>query len=363
MKTIVKFQMALSFATLSILSGCYFPFNNQDEEYNFDPVIYTEPGKITAENCWDFGKIIDTDGDHVLVSSYDDIHIFKFNSSGMELIQTIEFEETSGIFSMIVYRSELIFGLAEADGTGAVYVYTRKGDVWELSQKIRKGIKSDNFGCAIDIDDETMVIGANSIWSGCVGNNCMGKVYVFQKIEGVWEETQEILAEQAEYGDWFGTCVGIHGDLMLAGSPMLPLHVFRFSGAWELSGTEEISALAIAHNENNFMLSGEYEIRAFILEEDGSFSANTMDSIDKQDLPYYGGIVAMRDSLALVATEPEKCYLLKYGDREWNIENIFSPDPGEYCWFSGMAITDHYAIIGGMNSDDSQFGYVYFRDL
>ena len=31
----------------------------------------------------------------------------------------------------------------------------------------------------------------------------------------------------------------------------------------------------------------------------------------------------MRDSLALVATQSEKCYLLKYGDREWNVENIF----------------------------------------
>ena len=28
-----------------------------------------------------------------------------------------------------------------------------------------------------------------------------------------------------------------------------------------------------------------------------------------------------------------------------------------------MAITDHYAIIGGMNYLDTQFGYVYFRDL
>jgi hypothetical protein len=71
----------------------------------------------------------------------------------------------------------------------------------------------------------------------------------------------------------------------------------------------------------------------------------------------------MRDSLALVAKESETCYLFKYVDREWKVVTIFSPDPGEYCWFSGMAMTDRYAIIGGMNSQDSQFGYVYFRDL
>ena len=162
MKNYVKFRLALSFHTLCFLSGCYISFNNADEEDNFDPVIYTEPGKITAENLLGLWKNIATDGDQVLVSSRDDIHIFKCNSSGIELIQTIEFEENYGISVMIVYDSELILGLTESYGTGTVYVYTRKGDLWELSQEIRKE-KKGKFWIRNRYADETMVVGASSI--------------------------------------------------------------------------------------------------------------------------------------------------------------------------------------------------------
>ena len=362
MKSNVKFSLALLFALLCLMSD--FPFNDREEDFGFEPLITTEDGKITAENHWDFGKIIATDGDHVLVSSYDDIHIFKYNSSGIELIQTIEFEGTSGIFSMVVYRSELVFELADYYGTGIVYVYSRNGDVWELSQEIRKGRNQDNFGCAIDIEDETMVIGANSFWSSCISaNTCEGMVYVFQKREGLWEEKLEIQADQKETGDRFGTCVGIYGDLILAGSPMQPLHVYKFNGDWEFLRTEEIHAHAIAHCENNFMVSGGYELRAFILESDGSFSENTINSLDEQDISWSGEIIEIRDSLAIVNMESADCYLLKYGNRQWNIEKVFSPDPGENCTFLGMAITDQYAIIGGMNFEDTRFGYVYFKGL
>jgi hypothetical protein len=364
MRRIVKFRLALSFALLCLMSGCYIAFNNPEEDFDFEPHFQTEPGKITAEFYYGFGTIIATDGDHVLVSSYDDIHIFKYNSSGIELIQTIEFEETSGIISMIVYRSELVFGLADANGTGTVYVYTRNGDAWELSQEIRKGREYDNFGCAIDIDGETMVIGANAVWTSCLtANTCQGRVYVFQKREGVWEETQEILAVQSETHDWFGSCVGIYGDLMLAGSPVLPLHLYKFNGDWELLSTEEIGAYVIAHCKDNFIVRGHNEVRAFILEADGSFSENTFISLDQQDNSWSIQNIEMQDSLAIVNMDYADCSLLKYGNRQWNIEKVFSPDPGEYCTFHGMAITDQYAIIGGMNFEDTQFGYVYFRDL
>ena len=365
MKSKQKFRLALSIAVMCFLTGCYIPFNNYEDDYDesyyepdIEPSIETEPGKITAQNIDNFGKIIATDGDHVLVGSYDDIHIFRYNSSGIELIQTIEFEQTSGISSMIVYRSELIFGLADANGTGTVYVYTRNEDTWELSQKVRKGRRHDNFGCAIDIEGETMVVGANAIWS-----NSEGRVYVFSKNEGAWEETQEMMAEQSEQGDWFGTSVAVNGDLVLAGSPMLPLHVYKFDGTWELLRREQIGAREIAHTENNFVVIGEFFAWAFLLEADGSFSENTLNSLNKQDIAWNGEIIEMRDSLAIVATEPTNCILLKYQNRQWNPGSVFYADPGESCTFEGMAITEDQVIIGGTSYDNYPFCYVYFRDL
>ena len=320
MKSKVKFPLVLSLALLCFMTGCDISFHDRWEVIIPVPLVRVEDGKLSAENDLDFGKIIATDGDHVLVSCFEDIHIYRYNSSGTKLIQTIKFERTSGIFSMVVYRSELIIGLADLSGTGTVYVYSRNGDVWERSQEIRQGRSGDNFGCSIDIDGETMVIGANSLWSDCkTPVPCEGRVIVFQKREGVWEKTQEILADQSETGDEFGTCVGIYGDLMLAGSPMQPLHLYKFNGVWELLRTEEIHARAIAHSENNFMISGDYELRAFILEADGSFSENTINSLNIHDISWSGEIIEMRDSLAIVDMESADCYLLRYGNRQWNI--------------------------------------------
>jgi hypothetical protein len=362
MKRKVKFPLVLSLALLCLMNACYISFNDPGEDY--EPIMEIEPGKISTENILGFGKIIATDGDHVLVSSQQDIHIFKHNSPGIELIQTIGFEGSRSIYSMIVYRSELYFGLPDSDGTGTVYVYSRHGDVWELSQTIRKGRGANTFGCAIDIDGETMVIGASSTWGNCnASDTCDGSVYVYQRREGVWEETHEMQAEQPERSDRFGTCVGIYGDLILVGSPMQPLHLYQFNGDWELLKTEEIHARAIAHSGNNFMVSGDIEIRAFILEADGSLSENAINIYSRRDISYYGEIIEMRDSLAILDRENAGCYLLKYGNRQWNIAKALSPDPGEYCTFQGLAITDRYAIIGGENYKEPMFGFVYFRDL
>lgn len=367
MKSHVKFRLALSFALMCFLSGCYLSFNNWEEppvEPPVEPSIETEPGKITAQGIQNFAHIIATDGDHVLVSSFDQIHIFRYTSPGIELIQTIESEPNSRMISMTVYRSELVFGLLDGNGTGIVYVYTRNGEAWELSQEIRKGRRGDNFGCAIDIEGETMVVGANAIWNSCDASNaCEGRVYVFGKNEGVWEETQEIQADQSETYDWFGTCVAICGDLLLAGSPLLPMHVYQFNGEWELLRTEQIGACTIAHSENNFMVTGEFDAWAFNLEPDGSFSENIIHSLEKKYISWSGDNFEMRDSLAIVNTEYDNCYLLKYGNRQWNIEKVFSPDPGESCDFEGKAFTDQYAIIGGSSYDCYLIGYVYFRDL
>ena len=362
MKRKVKFPLVLSLALLCLMNACYISFNDPGEDY--EPIMEIEPGKISTENILGFGKIIATDGDHVLVSSQHDINIFKHNSPDIELIQTIEFEGSGGIYSMIVYRSELYFGRPDSDGTGTVYVYSRHGDVWELSQTIRKGSGANTFGRAIDIDGETMVIGASGDRGNCDASDaCGGMVYVYQRQAGVWEETREMQAEQPERGDWFGTCVGIYGDLMLVGSPNQSLHLYQFNGDWELLKTEEIHARAIAHSENHFMVSGDFEIRAFIFEADGSLSENGVNVYSRNDISYYGEIIEMRDSLAILDRVNAGCYLLKYGNRQWIIERTFSPDPGEYCTFQGLAITDQYVIIGGENYEDPMFGFVYFRDL
>jgi hypothetical protein len=172
------------------------------------------------------------------------------------------------------------------------------------------------------------------------------------------------MADQSKSDDRFGWCVAIYGDFMLAGSPKIPLHIYKFNEGWELFKTVGISAISISHSENNFMVSSDYQLESFILNSDGSFSENSISSdFDVGTISWYGEITELRDSLAIVDVLSPKCYLFKYKNGNWIIEKTYSPDPGEYCQFMGMSITDKEAIIGGVNAEDTRYSYVYFRSF
>lgn len=356
-----KCQWSLVLSFLYILNGC-----NKDDDNSFDPIFTTEANKITAEFCYDFGRIITADQNYLAVSSYEDIHIFKYDGSGIELIQEIDFDGTSGILSMVMDQSDLYFGLADAYGTGTVYIYTRNGESWDLKQELSIGRNEDNFGSDIDIDGNKMVIGASAPWADgfTFENKEEGRAYIFEYENGIWVQKNEFLADQSEPDDRFGTCVALYNDIMLIGSPMQPLHIYRFNGEWELLRTEDISAFAIEHCEDNFLIGGEYHLNSFLINSDGSFSDIEVNQGNEvTDISWHGEIIEIKDSLAIVDVESSMCYLFKFSNGQWIKDKDLTSDPGEFCTFHGMAITDQHAIIGGMNIENSQYSYVYFRDL
>lgn len=329
-----------------ILNGCKFESKNI-----YYPVVTVGPNKITSYNCTGFGNSIITDNDHVIISSLNFIYIYKVDNHKIELAQTIE----KGAVGMTVDNSTLAFGTLDRNGTGAVSIYQRNGDLWEPNQEVSAGRSGDLFGIAIDIDKEFMVIGAPAC-----SRSSEGRIYIYRKTAGIWKKENEFIAEGSKEFDWFGYSVAIHNDLILAGSGLSLTHFYKYDNKWTLLKTDPMLSENIVHCDSSFLLYSSHQLQSFTLSSNGNISYDTINfDFDGWTL---SGALAIKDTLAMVDIEyPNHCYLLKYNNKHWTKKMVFEPDPGESCIFSGLAITDKYIILGGESGLNDQVSKVYIR--
>ena len=128
-----------------------------------------------------------------------------------------------------------------AQRAGAVYVFTRTGDVWSQQAylKASNAEAGDEFGIAVALLGDTLAVGAwyeDSIATGVNGNqadNSMsegGAVYVFTRAAGVW--SQEAYLKASGYGGVFGHSLALAGDTLAVGAP------FEYGAATGVNGNE-----------------------------------------------------------------------------------------------------------------------------
>ena len=114
-----------------------------------------------------------------------------------------------------------------ASGSGAVYVFTRSGDTWSQQAylKASNAGAGDQFGLAVAIDGDTVVVGARDEDSSGVGdpadNSAVGSgaAYVFARSGGTWSQEAYLKASNAGAGDQFGYSLAISGDTVVVGAP------------------------------------------------------------------------------------------------------------------------------------------------
>jgi hypothetical protein len=101
---------------------------------------------------------------------------------------------------------------------GAVYVFTRSGDVWSEQQKLTAadGAAFDEFGESVAVDGDTALVAAR--WGDVGGNANQGAVYVFTRSGNVWTEQHKLTAADGAEGDFFGASVALDGDTALVGA-------------------------------------------------------------------------------------------------------------------------------------------------
>lgn len=188
----------------------------------------TEPGETDY-----FGVSIATDGSTALIGShYDDEGSFGnagsvcvFVRSGALWSQTDRLVASdyinSGFFGASVSMSgdSAVFGSYGRDvKKGAAYVFTESGGTWTEQQKLTAtdGANFDEFGKSVDVDGDTVIIGAPKNDHDLLTEP--GAAYVFTRSGTVWTLEQKLTADVPGTEDWFGFQVAINGDTAVVGA-------------------------------------------------------------------------------------------------------------------------------------------------
>lgn len=126
-------------------------------------------------------------------------------------------------------------GTAPADNSssdsGAVYVFSRSSEQWAFESFLKApNLGADEFGKSLDIDNDTIVVGANfedsdqrAITNGATADALndrqdSGAAYVFRRTGSDWAQEAFIKASNADAFDYFGFSVRIEGDVLVVGS-------------------------------------------------------------------------------------------------------------------------------------------------
>jgi hypothetical protein len=132
--------------------------------------------------------------------------------------------------AVAISGNTIVVGAAKEAGTGAAYVYVRSGSVWTQQAYLRASLPKDNqnFGRAVDVHDDTIVVGApeddscytgvnnNEADTGCTG---AGAVYAYFRAGTTWTKKAYIKAFNTGNFDSFGRSVAVHGDFLVVGAP------------------------------------------------------------------------------------------------------------------------------------------------
>ncbi|MFN0123257.1 MAG: putative Ig domain-containing protein [Blastocatellia bacterium] len=140
--------------------------------------------------------------------------------------------------SLAISSDRLIVGApGDTLGKGAAYVYkSNPGDwIFTMEKKLTAsdGVTGDQFGCAVGLDDNRVIVGAQ--FADTLNTNEMGAAYLYRRSGATWPFEQKITGDNPNApGAHFGHAVAISGRRVLVGlapSGTGECREFRYDGA------------------------------------------------------------------------------------------------------------------------------------
>jgi len=120
--------------------------------------------------------------------------------------------------------------------SGSAYVFRLVSGTWVEEAKLTAsdGAPQDDFGAAVAIDGDVIVVGSNQ--EDRPGLINAGAAYVFRRTSGSWIQETKLVASDAAQSDRFGAAVAISGDTIAVsafGDDALrgAVYVFRYTAA------------------------------------------------------------------------------------------------------------------------------------
>jgi len=209
--------------------------------------IWTQTAKLIADDGrrFDiFGSAVALSGDVAAIGAYQSNlsvgAVYVFTGSGSLWSQKAKLTADDGVrgdclgWSVAVSPAGVLAGapFAVVDGieVGAVYAFGANGGNWSQTQKVLadNGEIGDFFGDAIAMDGTIAVIGADSASASA---QQQGAAYVFDATGGNWIQKTELTSDDGASFDSFGRFVAISGSTIFVGAPYAAIEGNAFEGA------------------------------------------------------------------------------------------------------------------------------------
>jgi hypothetical protein len=349
-----------------LISACNL-FQN-DAAPLFQESINIGKNQISCDYGFDFGNIIEILGDEIFISGNGTMRVFQYQPDNITLKQTFEYgKKTSGVQSIVGRDHQIVVGVASENGTGRVYIYEKETDGWKLKQTLTQDIASDNFGSAIDFDDQWMVIGANN--QGLF-NSSYGNAYIYSYKNGSWIYNQKLSAQTPDGFGRFGETVALYKNkIMVGGASGFNQNYELNNEIWELVNVDTLQWNKIAHEQNFFLTAADdLSYHAWYLNEDGTkdFIKESND-FDNLASPLVGEVCEIKgDQVLLIGRDVFQGYLFKLQNSALTFVETINQPIGQSIQFTGLAIGDHFIALGGYNQssrDGKENGIVIIKPL
>ena len=192
---------------------------NEDDNWDLEAKI---PDPSTNNSAYGAPISISSDGNIALIGDYSQdglcgsVYVYIRSGSTWTLQQKLNDPDvTSGdcfgiSLDLIGNGNTALIGAFGADShKGAAYIYSKKGDTWELQQKINDPdlTNSFGFGCSVALSDD-----GNTALVGAIGKYAVGKVYVYRKKGEGWELERTINNPADTQYNMFGNILSISAD-------------------------------------------------------------------------------------------------------------------------------------------------------
>ena len=273
------------------------------------------------------------------------------------------------------YDHKNIAGIKDNHASGSAYIFElNQNGTWYPAQKITADPESrggqEYFGTAVTVEGRTIVVSspdhAKDVTNRLESNiTAAGALYVFDRTNAGWIQTQKIVANDRELGSWLGNSVAICGNNIIAGA---------IGGDHDANGGSRMEAAGAA----------------YIFERSGGKWLQTQKLVAADRSPYdeFGFSVAISGDYAVVGarrvTEKKgdedngaytgNAYIFKRNAAGgWSQQMKIDPDDrtnGDYLG-TAVGISGDYLIVSAPGQDTDSLGnympnagaiYVYYLD-
>jgi hypothetical protein len=255
---------------------------------------------------------------------------------------------------------------------GAAYIFVKSGTGWTQQAKLTATTAKDivdEFGCAVAIDGDYVLVGANHD-----GGAWRGKAYIFHRNGSNWvQQTVLVPSDPVDYAE-FGTSVALSAEWAIVASTEAAYLFQRSGSTWteqtKLTGFNSGTAISLS---GNYAVVGAFNpASAHVFKRTGATwqEEAVITPSDPAPLNYFGWSVSVSgDYLIVGAWGANATYIFARSGSLWvqqaKLEPTTGTQSGTKLFGQSVAISGDYAVVGDTSDNEvapgSGAAYVFQR--